>query len=76
LLRLPGGNAQIIALSALTAALLAIIICNGDYGPARGWIPNTDYLHVFHSGSLRLAVNTPNGTYSWGAFHVGVVALP
>lgn len=39
-------------------------------------IPNTDYLRVFHSGQLRLAVNTPTGAVSFGAFHVGVVGLP
>jgi hypothetical protein len=36
------------------------------YGPYFA-IPNTSYLHVFQSGQLKLAVNTPNGAYSWGA---------
>jgi hypothetical protein len=40
-------------------------------------IPNTDYLHVFNSGQLRLAVNTPTiVTNRFGSFHVGVVGLP
>ena len=30
---------------------------------------------MFQSGQLKLAVNTPYGAYSWGAFRVGVVAL-
>jgi len=44
------------------------------YGPYFA-LPNTSYLHVFQSGQLKLAVNTPYGAYSWGAFRVGVVAL-
>ena len=67
--------------SGCTGALEPTLPCNGligeiGSGPAFS-IPNTDYLRVFHSGELYLAVNTPTTvTSSFGAFHVGVVGLP
>ncbi len=63
-----------------TGALVSYLPCNSLIGRIGNGpyfeIPNTDYLHVFRSGHLRLAVNTPTGAYRFGAFHVGVVGLP
>ena len=63
-----------------TGAIDASLPCNaliGEIGSGPEFtIPNTDYLHVFHSGELYLAVNTPTGAVKFGAFHVGVVGLP
>jgi hypothetical protein len=63
-----------------TGALVSYLPCNSligeiGYGPYFA-IPNTSYLHVFQSGQLKLAVNTPSGASSLGAFRVSVVALP
>jgi hypothetical protein len=63
-----------------TGALAPSLPCNSligeiGSGPIFG-IPNTDYLRVFQSGDLYLAVNTPTGAFSFGAFRIGVVALP
>jgi hypothetical protein len=67
--------------SSCTGALAPSLPCNGLIGEIGSGpyfsIPNTDYLHVFQSGELYLAVNTPTTvTSSGGAFHVGVVGLP
>jgi hypothetical protein len=66
--------------SSCTGALVPSLPCNaliGEIGNGPYFtIPNTDYLHVFHSGELYLAVNTPTAAISFGAFHVGVVGLP
>ena len=63
-----------------TGAIDASLPCNaliGEIGNGPDFtIPNTDYLRVFHPGQLYLAINTPSGSYSWGAFNVGVVGLP
>jgi hypothetical protein len=67
--------------SSCTGSLAPSLPCNGLIGEIGSGpvfsIPNTDYLRVFHSGELYLAVNTPTTvTSSFGAFHVGVVGLP
>ncbi len=66
--------------SSCTGALDASLPCNGLIGEIGSGpyfsIPNTDYLHVYQSGELYLAVNTPTGAFRFGAFHVGVVGLP
>jgi hypothetical protein len=54
--------------------------CNGLIGEIGNGpyfaVANTSYLHVYQSGQLKLAVSTPNGSCSWGAFRVSVVGLP
>jgi hypothetical protein len=66
--------------SSCTGALEPSLPCDeliGEIGSGPVFsIPNTDYLRVFQSGDLKLAVNTPTGAFAFGAFHVGVVGLP
>jgi hypothetical protein len=66
--------------SSCTGAIAPTLPCNGLIGEIGSGpifsIPNTSYRHVFQSGQLSLAVNTPTGAARFGAFHVGVVGLP
>jgi len=67
--------------SSCTGSIDASLPCDaliGEIGSGPKFaIPNTDYLHVLHSGELYLAVNTPTTVTShFGSFHVGVVGLP
>jgi hypothetical protein len=67
--------------SSCVGSLAPTLPCNaliGEIGSGPIFeIANTDYLRVFQSGELYLAVNTPTTvTSSGGAFHVGVVGLP
>ena len=66
--------------SSCTGSIVSSLPCNaliGEIGSGPAFeIANTDYLRVFHSGELYLAVNTPTGAFSFGAFHTGVVGLP
>jgi hypothetical protein len=63
-----------------TGGLVSYLPCNGLIGEIGNGpyfaVANTSYLHVYQSGQLKLAVNIPNGAYSWGAFRVSVVGLP
>ncbi len=59
---------------------MSYLPCNGLIGGIGNGpyfaVANTSYLHVYQPGQLKLGVNTPNGSYSRGAFRVSVVGLP